>query len=98
MLRARSWLEEIHPETEFSGALLKVRQALGTSEIEEIANRTKISVSHLKPIEEDFQEPPGGVHPRLLRAGSGQSLKVDPLQVSRSYLKRHRAWQAQVDP
>ncbi len=100
MLRAEL-AREIHPETEFSGALLKkVRQSQGI-EIEEIANRTKISVSHLKAIEEeDFRSLPASVYTRGFVQEVAKYLKIDPAQVSRSYLKRHRAWRQAhgVDP
>src|SRR5690606_32501203 len=56
---------EINAETEFSGNLLcKVRQSQGI-ELEEIANRTKISAAYLKAIEqEDFKGLPPLVYTR----------------------------------
>ncbi len=91
MLRAEL-AREIHPETEFTGELLrKVRQSLGI-ELEEIAGKTKISLAHLSAIEEeDFKALPATVYARGFVHEIAKLLKVDPTQVSRTYLKRLRA-------
>ena len=84
---------EITAETEFTGALLrKVRESQG-AELEDIASRTKISLSHLRAIEaEDFAELPAFVYTRGFIQEVAKFLKLDPGQVSRTYLKRFRQW------
>lgn len=86
---------EISAETEFSGGLLrKVRESLGI-ELEEIATRTKISPSYLKAIEhEDFKSLPALVYTRGFVQQVAKHLKLDPTQVSRTYLRRMRRWRA----
>jgi flagellar biosynthesis protein FlhG len=86
---------EISAETEFSGGLLrKVRESLGI-ELEEIATRTKISSSYLKAIEhEDFKSLPALVYTRGFVQQVAKHLKLDPTQVSRTYLRRMRRWRA----
>lgn len=84
---------EIHPETEYTGALLrKVRLSQGV-EIDEIAQRTKIGAAHLNAIEEeDFRSLPASVYTRGFVQELAKCLKIDPAQVSKTYIKRHRAW------
>jgi flagellar biosynthesis protein FlhG len=84
---------EINAQTEFTGRLLgKVRESLGV-EIEEIANRTKISSGHLRAIEaEDFQSLPAMVYTRGFIQQFAKYLQLDPAQVSRTYLRRMRDW------
>jgi flagellar biosynthesis protein FlhG len=82
---------EITAETEFTGRLLgKVREAQGV-EIEEIAKQTKIAMSHLRAIEaEAFSELPALVYTRGFVQQLAKFLKLDPTQVSRTYLRRMR--------
>ena len=84
---------EIHAETEFTGQLLsKVRESLGV-EVEEIASHTKISASHLRAIEaEEFERLPALVYTRGFVQQVAKYLQLDPTQVSRTYLRRMRAW------
>jgi flagellar biosynthesis protein FlhG len=84
---------EVTAETEFTGALLrKVRESQG-AELEDIASRTKIALSHLRAIEaEDFAELPAFVYTRGFVQEVAKFLKLDPGQVSRTYLKRFRQW------
>jgi flagellar biosynthesis protein FlhG len=90
---------EIHAETEFSGALLrKVRDSQGI-DLEEIANRTKISVSHLRAIEaEDFEQLPATVYTRGFVQEIAKYLRLDPAQVTKTYLKRYRQWRHESKP
>lgn len=85
---------EINAETEFSGALLKkVRESQG-AELDDIAVRTKISLAHLQAIEaEDFDNLPAFVYTRGFIQEIAKFLRLDPAQVSRTYLKRYREWQ-----
>lgn len=84
---------EINAETEFTGPLItKVRESQGV-EIEEIADHTKISASHLRAIEaEDFGELPALVYTRGFVQQVAKYLKLDPAQVCRTYLRRVRQW------
>lgn len=82
---------EINPNTEYHGLLLaKVRESQGI-ELEEIANRTKISVAYLKAIEsDDFAALPALVYTRGFLQQISKLLGLDPAQVTRTYLKRLR--------
>lgn len=86
---------EINAETEFTGKLLsRVRESQGI-EIEEIAEHTKISASHLRAIEaEDFTSLPALVYTRGFVQQIAKYLKLDPAQVTRTYLRRMRQWRA----
>lgn len=86
---------EIHAETEFTGRLLsKVRESQGI-ELDEIARHTKIGVAHLKAIEsEDFQALPALVYTRGFVQQIAKYLKLDPAQVTRTYLRRFRIGRA----
>jgi flagellar biosynthesis protein FlhG len=89
---------EINAETEFTGRLLrKVRESRGV-EIEEIANRTKISSAHLRAIEaEDFSSLPAPVYTRGFVQQVARYLQLDPTQVARTYLRRMREWRAATE-
>jgi flagellar biosynthesis protein FlhG len=86
---------EIHAETEFTGRLLgKVRESQGV-EIEEIARHTKISAAHLRAIEsEEFMALPALVYTRGFVQQLARYLKLDPAQVTRTYLRRFRLGRA----
>jgi len=89
---------EINAETVFTGELLaKVRQANGIS-IEDISGHTKISARHLEAIEsEDFASLPALVYTRGFVQQLAGYLKLDPSQVSRTYLRRWRQWRATAE-
>ena len=89
---------EINGETEFTGTLLrKVREAHGI-ELSEIAKLTKISSTHLQAIEsERFAELPALVYTRGFVQQLAKFLKLDPTQVSKTYLRRLREWRALSD-
>jgi flagellar biosynthesis protein FlhG len=80
---------EIAPETQFSGALLrKAREAAGI-ELHEIATQTKISAVYLRAIEQDdFASLPAPVYVRGFLVQLARVLRLDPAQVSKSYVKR----------
>lgn len=82
---------EIHAETEFTGRLLsKIRESQGI-ELEEIARHTKIGVTYLSAIEsEDFAALPALVYTRGFVQQIAKFLKLDPAQVTRTYLRRFR--------
>jgi flagellar biosynthesis protein FlhG len=82
---------EVHAETEWTGALLrKVREVQGV-ELVEIAQRTKISSMHLAAIEEErLGDLPALVYVQGFLQEYAKFLKLDPTQVSRTYLRRAR--------
>jgi flagellar biosynthesis protein FlhG len=82
---------EIHTATEFSGSFLrKIRESQGV-ELAEIAQRTKIALSHLRAIEEEtFSDLPAVVYTRGFVRELAKILKLDPTQVDRTYLRRLR--------
>jgi flagellar biosynthesis protein FlhG len=84
-------VREIGPDTEFTGSLLrKVRQAQGI-ELREISLRTKIATSHLAAIEEEhYAKLPATVYVRGFVNELAKFLRLDPLQVQKTYLRRMR--------
>ena len=84
---------DLTPDTEFHGGLLRaVREAQGV-ELNEIATRTKVSVGYLRAIEDDdFAALPAPVYVRGFVTELAKCLKLDPLQVSRTYVKRLRRY------
>jgi len=89
---------EINGETDFTGRLLmKVRESMGV-ELTDIARETKISVAHLSAIEtESFDELPALVYTRGFVQQLAKFLKLDPTQVTKTYLRRLREWRAEAD-
>ena len=87
---------QLNPETVFTGALIrKVRESQGV-EIADIAARTKISMTYLTALEEEqFDALPAFVYLRGFVQEVAKYLRLDPTQVSRTYLKRYRAWRRQ---
>jgi len=83
---------EIHAETEFTGELLRrVRQSQGIL-LEEIGRTTKISMTHLRAIEEDsFENLPAEVYTRGFVGQFAQLLGLDATQATRTYIRRMRA-------
>jgi flagellar biosynthesis protein FlhG len=82
---------EITSETQFSGALLrKVRESQGI-ELGDIAQRTKISVTHLAAIEsESAGDLPAAVYVSGFVQTVAKFLKLDPTLVSKTYMRRLR--------
>lgn len=86
---------EINSETEFTGLLLRKVRESQSIEIEEIAKQTKISTAHLNAIElEDFASLPALVYTRGFVQQVAKYLKLDPAQVTKTYLRRLRHWRA----
>ena len=85
--------KELNAETDFTGSLLcRVREAQGIS-LDEIAQHTKISSAYLRAIEaEDFPNLPALVYTRGFVQQLAKYLKLDPAQVTRTYLRRMRLW------
>jgi len=82
----------ITPDTEFGGALLRaVRESQGTS-LRQISERTKVGINYLRCIEDDeFEKLPAAVYVRGFVTEFAKCLKLDPEQVSQSYLRRYKA-------
>ncbi len=82
---------EINAETQFSGSLLrKVRESQGI-ELGDIAQRTKISIAHLAAIEnEAIAELPAAVYVQGFVQTVAKFLRLDPAQVSKTYMRRLR--------
>jgi flagellar biosynthesis protein FlhG len=82
---------EIGPETEFTGSLLrKVRESQGL-ELTDISARTKIARAHLQAIEEErFEDLPALVYTRGFLVELAKQLRIDPLHVQKTYLRRMR--------
>lgn len=89
---------EITPETSFTGALLrKAREAAGI-ELQDIAQQTKISLSYLRAIEQDeWKALPAPVYVRGFLVQVARVLRLDPSQVSKSYLKRWQDTRSDAD-
>jgi flagellar biosynthesis protein FlhG len=87
---------EVSAQTIFTGDLLrKVRESQGV-ELADIAQRTKISQVYLQAIEEErFAELPAFVYLRGFITEVAKYLKLDVMQVSRTYLRRYREWRNQ---
>ncbi len=88
---------ELTPETQYTGALLRrVRESQGV-DLVDIARRTKISMLHLRAIEaESPAELPALVYVQGFVTEIAKYLKLDPTQVSRTYLSRFREISAQL--
>ncbi|AKT37427.1 helix-turn-helix domain-containing protein [Chondromyces crocatus] len=82
---------EINPETQFDGALLrKVRESQGI-ELSDVAQRTKISITHLSALEnEAVGDLPATVYVQGFVREIAKYLKLDPTQVSKTYMRRLR--------
>jgi len=82
----------ITPDTEFSGSLLRaVRESQGTS-LSQISERTKVGTSYLRCIEEEeFKQLPAGVYVRGFVTEFAKCLRLDPEQVTQSYMRRYKA-------
>ncbi|RKH62282.1 helix-turn-helix domain-containing protein [Corallococcus aberystwythensis] len=78
---------DIPSDAEFNGELLRrVREARGMS-IQQLADRTRISVRHLENVEADrYTALPTTVYLRGILMNLARELGLDPLRVSKSYL------------
>jgi curved DNA-binding protein CbpA len=78
---------DIPADAEFNGELLRrVREARSFS-LQQVADRTRISKSHLENVEADrYTALPAAVYLRGILMNLARELGLDPLRVSRSYL------------
>ncbi len=82
---------EIHPETDFTGELLRKVRESQAIELGEISECTKITVPHLAALEaERYDELPAEVYVRGFVQLVARQLKLDPAQVVRTYVRRMR--------
>jgi flagellar biosynthesis protein FlhG len=83
---------DVGPETEITGELLKrLREARGV-DLVEISQRTKIGVGHLRAIEEEkWEAMPAHVYLRGFLVEYARFLRLDAVQVTRTYLGRRKA-------
>lgn len=90
--------QEVKAETVFTGPLLrKVRESQGI-DLKDISQRTKISVTYLAALEDErFADLPAFVYLRGFVTELAKYLKLDVMQVSRTYLKRYRDWRNQQE-
>ncbi len=91
LLLKNELLREIGPDSEFSGALLrKVRESQGI-DVMEICQKTKITRTHIDAIEEErFSDLPAVVYVRGFVIELAKFLRLDPVQVQKTYLRRMR--------
>jgi flagellar biosynthesis protein FlhG len=91
LMLQRELQREIGPDTEFSGALLrKVRESLGL-ELTDISAKTKIARAYLEALEDDrYGDLPALVYTRGFLVELAKQLRLDPMQVQKTYLRRLR--------
>lgn len=79
--------KEFSPDAEFNGELLReVRESLGLT-LQQVGERTRISVRHLENVEADrYDGLPAAVYLRGIVMNLARELKLDPIRVARSYL------------
>ncbi len=78
---------EIPPDAEFTGELLRrAREAKGYN-LQQLAERTRISSRHIENIEADhYKDLPATVYLRGMLMSLAKEIGLDPLRVSKSYL------------
>jgi hypothetical protein len=78
---------DLPPDAEFNGELLrKVRTAAGLS-LQQVSERTRISVRHIENIEADrYSSLPAPVYLRGILMNIARELGLDGLKVSKTYL------------
>jgi curved DNA-binding protein CbpA len=79
--------KEFSPDAEFNGELLReVRESRGLT-LQQVGERTRISVRHLENVEADrYEGLPAAVYLRGIVMNLARELKLDPIRVARSYL------------
>jgi flagellar biosynthesis protein FlhG len=87
--RERAPMPPIDDATEFTGPLLRaVREARGF-ELQDIADRTKITMSYLRAMEEErYDATPAPVYLRGFLKTIAKELRLPPEQVADSYMRR----------
>jgi flagellar biosynthesis protein FlhG len=82
---------DITPDTVFTGALLRqVREAFRVT-LKDVSQKTKIGLQYLRAIEDDdFASLPAVVYASGFVSEYAKVLKLDPQQVSRTYVRRYK--------
>jgi flagellar biosynthesis protein FlhG len=84
---------EITPDTQFTGALLRQVREFRRVSLRDVSARTKISVPHLRAIEDDdFGKLPAVVYATGFVVELARYLRLDPPQVSRTYVGRYKRY------
>src|SRR5204863_10139937 len=84
---------DVTPDTQFTGALLRQVRESQRMTLHEINQRTKISLPYLKAIEDDdFSRLPELVYTSGFLKELGRHLRLDPQQVSRTYVGRYKRY------
>jgi curved DNA-binding protein CbpA len=85
--QVRAKPKEFSPDAEFNGELLReVRESRGLT-LQQVGERTRISVRHLENVEADrYEGLPAAVYLRGIVMNLARELKLDPIRVARSYL------------
>jgi flagellar biosynthesis protein FlhG len=97
-LEAAAGQPEVTPDTHFTGALLRQIRRYQRVQLRDVAQTTKIGMNYLKAIEEDdYGALPALVYARGFIGEYAKYLKLDPQQVSRTYIKRYREYLDQLD-
>ena len=82
---------DIAPDTQFTGELLRQVRESQRVTLQEIHKRTKISLTYLRAIEDDdYARLPEVVYAGGFLRELARHLKLDPQQVSRSYVGRYK--------
>jgi flagellar biosynthesis protein FlhG len=88
----------ITPETEFTGEILRKLREARSIEILDISQRTKISVSHLRAIEEErWDTMPAPVYLRGFLVEYARYLRLDVGQVTRTFMARAQRARQKAD-
>jgi len=83
-------------DTIFTGEMLRTIRLARGLELEDIAERTKISRTYLRAIEdEDYVSTPAPVYLRGFVKTLARDLRLDPDQVARTFMERFHAAQPQ---
>ncbi len=84
---------ELSADSIFTGDLLRKIRMSQAVELEDISERTKISKAYLQAIEEErFDLLPAFVYLRGFVSEVAKYLRLDVMQVTRTYLRRYRQW------
>jgi flagellar biosynthesis protein FlhG len=82
---------DISPDTVFTGALLRQVRESARVQLRDVSQKTKIGLMYLRAIEEDdFAKLPAVVYASGFVAEYAKVLKLDPQQVSRTYVRRYK--------
>ena len=83
-------MPELDEQTEYTGDLMRqIREARGL-ELDDIANRTKISITYLKAMEEEnFLATPAPVYLRGFIKTVARELRLDVPRVAETYMARY---------